>query len=278
MEWQKVELQPDVMTSDVRSQEGGLVHNETEYADTYNTKTFLQEQQLASKARVEPLVLMSMENQSLSGVKPTSYSRQCCPTAVPVPEPSPGEPHYVNRLVARPFTAPDKMLIYLDGVPGQHSAPATEREGWGGEGGGASRVYTTRGAPAEAPMQLPVSLMPGRVSMPEPSVSDLPRQFVLKRHRDSLLAPGATSQYANWRYGIYDFDYGRKNDARFDWRAGSGVPQPQSGIQRIVDSFSKTETHHQFHERFPESNPDLRENIIAGKKHLFNGIHQMVLR
>ena len=257
------------------------MHNDTEYADTYNTKTFLQEQQLASKARVEPLVLMSMENQALSGVKPTSYSRQCCPTAVPVPEPSPGEPYYVNRLVARPFTAPDKMLIYLDGVPGQHSAPATEREGWGGGAGGggvASRVYTTRGAPAEPPMQLPVPLMPERASLPEPTLSDLPRQFVLKRHRDSVLTPGASSQYANWRYGIYDFDYGRKNDARFDWRAGSGVPQPQSDIQSIVDSFSKTETHHQFHERFPESNPDLRENKITGKKHLFNGVHQMVLR
>ena len=267
VEWQKVELQPNVMTSDVRTQEGRIVQTETEYADTYNTKTFLQENQLASKARNEPLVLMSLENQAMSGVKPTSYSRQCCPTAVPVPEPSPGEPHYVNRLLARPYTAPDNMLIYLNGAPDQdRSAPTTQR--------GGSQVYTTRGAPAESPVQLPVPLKPETSS----SLTELPRQFTLKRHQHSLLTPGASSENASWRYGIYDFDYGQKHDSRFDWRAGSGVPQPTSNIQRIVDSFSKTDAHRQFHDRFQEINPDLRENIVAGKKHIFNGFHQMELR
>ena len=267
VEWQREELLPDVMTSDIRTQDGRLISKESEYADQYNTKTFLQENQLAPKARNEPLVVMSIENQDLSGVKPSTYSRACCPTAVPVPEPGPSQNDYVNRLVSRPYTAPDEMLVYQPPEELGMSSPATQR--------GPTQVYTTRGAPADPTRSYPVPLMPDR----EPTLTNLPRHFTLARPKYSVLTPGRKNDYDDWKYGIYNFDYGPKDDdARFDWHAGSGLPPPATNIQRILDGFSKTEARRQFHERFNEISPDLRENIVTGKKHIFNGLHQMILR
>ena len=65
---QKAALQPTVETTSVRTQEGGVVLKESTYGEGYNTKKFLQENNLPSHARNEPTSIMSHENTNLNNV------------------------------------------------------------------------------------------------------------------------------------------------------------------------------------------------------------------
>ncbi len=73
-------------------------------------------------------------------------------------------------------------------------------------------------------------------------------------------------------------DLGYKNDSQFDWDADSGRPRPWFNLLKMQDAFSKSEVRKKFHRQFPETNPDLRENLVTGKKHEFYGMNAQVLR
>ncbi|XP_022100502.1 uncharacterized protein LOC110984527 isoform X2 [Acanthaster planci] len=63
-------------------------------------------------------------------------------------------------------------------------------------------------------------------------------------------------------------------DPRLDWKPSSPFgPRPQTKLSKIQDSFTKTDARKEFHGTFPETNPDLRENIYSGKKHDFEGLN-----
>ncbi|XP_041460257.1 uncharacterized protein C7orf31-like isoform X1 [Lytechinus variegatus] len=61
-------------------------------------------------------------------------------------------------------------------------------------------------------------------------------------------------------------------DWRFDWSPGYALgPRPQTTLLKQQNSFTKTGTRREFNNTFPETNPDLRDNIFDGKKHEFQG-------
>ena len=63
-------------------------------------------------------------------------------------------------------------------------------------------------------------------------------------------------------------------DTRFDWFPGSPKgPRPQTNLLKLQNSFTETDTREEFHNRFSEKSPDLRENINYGKKHDFMGLN-----
>ncbi|CAD5119626.1 DgyrCDS8221 [Dimorphilus gyrociliatus] len=102
--------------------------------------------------------------------------------------------------------------------------------------------------------------------------------------KSSNLVP--TNLKTSWQNAsAYESQFGmnterQQYDPRFDWEPGSGTPRPQSRLLQIQNSFSKTDSRKEFHRKFPETNPDLRENIIFGRKHDFSpsGINAQVLR
>jgi hypothetical protein len=73
-------------------------------------------------------------------------------------------------------------------------------------------------------------------------------------------------------------DMTHKNDARFQWKPGCGTPRPQTLLLELQDSFTKSEARKQFRQRFPENLPDLRENLVTGRKHEFGNFNAQVLR
>jgi len=70
---------------------------------------------------------------------------------------------------------------------------------------------------------------------------------------------------------------GYKGDDRFKWQPGHGTPRPQTHLLNLQDTFSKSNIRNKFHSQFPETNPDLRMNIIKGKKHAFGGMNAQIL-
>ena len=73
-------------------------------------------------------------------------------------------------------------------------------------------------------------------------------------------------------------DLSFKKDARFNWEPGCGTPRPQSSLLDLQNAFRKSDVRRKFHENFPETNPDLRENHTRGRKHEFGGINAQVFR
>ena len=61
------------------------------------------------------------------------------------------------------------------------------------------------------------------------------------------------------------------------WYPGCGEPRPATALADIQNSFSKTEARRRF-DRFSENSPDLRDNIIAGRKHNFGSFNAQILR
>ena len=76
----------------------------------------------------------------------------------------------------------------------------------------------------------------------------------------------------------FKVDMSFKQEPRFDWKPGSGTPRPQSSLLDIQDGFSKSESRKMFRRQFPENLPDLRENIVLGRKHEFDSMNAQVLR
>lgn len=133
------------------------------------------------------------------------------------------------------------------------------------------------------PVQLHTSRSDGRnysVDLPVPLSS---RDMFTSKSSNTLPNKMKTSWQSSSAYGsqfkLDDFKR-EEHDPRFDWEPGSGIPRPQSRLLDIQNSFTRTDTRKDFHRKFPEKNPDLRENVVFGRKHDFapSGINAQVLR
>ncbi|XP_071789346.1 uncharacterized protein [Asterias amurensis] len=63
-------------------------------------------------------------------------------------------------------------------------------------------------------------------------------------------------------------------DPRLDWKPSSPFGhRPQTKLLKMQNSFTRTDTRQSYRKTFPETNPDLRDNIFTGKKHEFEGVN-----
>ena len=266
-------LQPSVRTSDVRTHEGGLVLKESTYGDGYNTKKFLQENQLPPHVRNEPLQVMSNVNQNLVPIRVT-----CTP----------------NFTAGRPLKVPDDILTG-DPLPGgdwlsksfdfggmrPHStpnvSPAFPRYSY--STGNLTARNATPGQTLDLPVDIERSRVASRYGVEDQLLSkssnffpNTQNSWSAKSAYQSQYPGGATPR----KPPLTDLSF--KDDERFSWKPSSGTPRPQTSLLDIQDSFKISEIRKKFHQQFPETNVDLRENIILGKKHTFGGINAQVFR
>lgn len=89
---------------------------------------------------------------------------------------------------------------------------------------------------------------------------------------------GNKSSYQTLHPGSQSIDLGYKNDERFNWRVSSGKSRPQTFLLDIQNTWSRSSARKKFHHQFPETNPDLRENLIRGRQHEFLDLNAQVLR
>ena len=266
---QKGKLQPSSAHARVRTQEDGVVLNESTYGEGYNTQKFLQENELPTHARNEPTTLMSHENENLRSVHQTATPSEGVP-GIRRPK-VPHEKELPN--LQRPDTAPDlSSHVFGDRYSYQASCGAIPT---------AASLETRQVASPHHYPHIPVSLGPDR----QPNTAHFTDQFA---SRSSNVIPGAGDQpgsaSCSWSAYQHQFpvfnrvDMTFKNDERFNWKPGCGVPRPQTSLLDIQNGFTRTDTRKNFHGNFRENCPDLRDNIVAGRKHTFMSMNAQVLR
>ena len=252
-------FQPQVQPTDVRTVENGLILKETTMNDGYNHQKFLQENDVHQPARREPLAIMSDENQALSNVKVVST-------------PKSGKIK-LEKMTLGGSKDPTKRHTSAPGVKYEKEFPQVD----------VRRAETTT---ASKPILRTTDSARRSMSfLNKPTRSphrDLSRSTSFNspktRHSWAGESPFA-SQIAPSPSSYFDLGY--KHDSRFDWQPESGTPRPQTSLLQIQDSFSKSGVRKKFHRDFPETNPDLRENIISGRKHdfgSFGSVNAQVLR
>lgn len=74
-EFQKSILQPNVQNARVKVQENGIILKDSTMGDSYNTKKFLQENEIGKFSRYEPNIVMSTTNQNLHNVRKASSTK-----------------------------------------------------------------------------------------------------------------------------------------------------------------------------------------------------------
>lgn len=257
---QEAHLQPNAQTADVRTLEGELVLKESTYGEGYNTKKFLQENQLPFYAKNEPLIIMSQENQDLNHVRMMSVPSHSAGQAGRSTEGVAGFQTQGKAVAGRPITAPEGPA-HSERYSYQWQMPEEEQNVLG-------RIapIVSSGHPKAGKLQ---------------SRHTVGNQFASKS--SNFQPKGLSSSWSpqsaygsQFQGSLVDMSF--KNDPRFGWKAGSGTPRPQTVLLDIQDSFTKSETRKRFHEKFRENGPDLRENITRGKKHEFGSMNAQVLR
>ncbi len=284
---QKAALQPQVETTDVKTQENGTTLQESTYGESYSTPKFLQDRGVSRMQRNEPLNLMSESNRNLLPIRLASLPRTARSvqfneditvaagaglepirlSSAPINNPKMEGPYR-----GRPDSSPQVHTNQTRGDPTATYIPASH-------GQQRTQVEILDGAPAQF-KKLPVPMEKTRYSY------SLGHDPIINSHhldtKSSNLMPTnlrhswAGGSAYNSQFAVVDMSF--KTDDRFNWSAGSGMPRPQSTLLQIQDSFSKSDVRKKFHERFPETNPDLRENILFGKKHEFSGMNAQILR
>lgn len=230
--------------------------------DSHNTEKFLQESELCSNVRSEPLCLMSDENQNLQPVRSASLPRR----RKSVSWGSDGRVAMTPRAAhsslpsihAKQCNTPSYVPIHL------------------------STARTLD------PLDLPVKLEKDRKIDSRSKNGMTCDQFASKS--SNFTAPGdlnmagnywsSKTSYQELHPGDQHFDLGYKNDGRFSWQPGQGTPRPQTRLTKMQDSWSKSDARKVFHKQFPETHPDLRDNERKGRQHEFfdRYINAQVLR
>ena len=276
---QTARLQPNVNTADVKTQERGVTLVESTYGEGFNTIKFLQENRLPTHVRNEPLTLMSRENQDLRRTKTVATLRSGRGVRfngnVTVGEDAGGQQNrHASALLGNPtMEHPLPRPETSSGVPLRTTRAATN-------GGFALHPACNAKADVRSPDFRDHRLYAAHPVEVEKSRRTSAGEWAVTKDtapstRHSW-APG--SSYKNQFPGVNHVDMSYKNDARFQWTAGCGTPRPQTSLIQIQDSFSKSDARQRFHTNFPETNPDLRENLIFGRKHQFDGVNAQILR
>ena len=275
--WQTKRIQPNIVTSDERTQEHGLTLKESTYGSHFNTRKFLQENQLDRHARQEPLMLMSHENQDLRNVRqmatPKSGKSVQFSDHLTVASGAGMEPLRTTSAIVsnsksevgtgfRPNSSPMfNSHPVLGDIPPRVTSLCTHDAGFVGDD-----------------IRFPVKLEKSRNNSFYDATSNLGSKssnFLPTNLRHSW---AGESSYNQKYMPSASVDLSFKRDSRFNWRAGSGLPRPQTTLLDMQNNFTKTDARRRFHAVFSETNPDLRENILKGKKHTFGGLNAQILR
>ncbi|XP_076437130.1 uncharacterized protein LOC143276493 [Babylonia areolata] len=289
-------------------QERELLQREaTTMGDSYNAKKFLQERSLDRHARAEPLSLMSHDNQSLGRVRSRSSTR---------PGKNVQFNHSVTVATMSPTSTPP-VNVQTQPLNGGEDTPREKVNPTQYTSTHALYRHENNGTDAAISSALVRHSMPAMFDTTARSVHfasdkavngsadfaalDLTRSNTFPRRPRSthgshgvldseytdqftslstnfmptgIRSASVSSSYQN-QFPIFDLGY--KHDQRFDWHPGSGVPRPQTSLLKMQDSFIKSDIRRKFHDLFPETNPELRFNIVKGKKHSFGGFNAQVI-
>ena len=248
---QKSSIQPNVQFSDARTQERGVVLTESSQGENYNTHKFLQEHTLHPHSRQEPLGLMSSVNQDLKRVSTIENTRSPNDELLISSQPLDYEKN--NSLKTEKSKSVDNPLSHL---------PVNVK-----------------------PQQLPASHMSFEDPEAKRSTRKTERGGTMQKSKSSNFLPtnmrhswSYQTSYQNQHKGDEPIDMSNKFDDRFHWKIASGHPRPQTSLLKIQDSFNKSDVKKKFYARFCDNAPDLRENIVYGKKHGFGGVNAQILR
>lgn len=288
---QKRILQPTVENARVKVQEGETVLTESNMGDSFNTHKFLQDYKITPAARNEPLNLMSVENSKLKNVRSAAELRN-------------------RNGLSKSVSFSDSVTIASSREDGKFrtfsAAMAEGKENKAGDKanttqylstqaeyrkdneGSARRPQPTFLMPEPAPVIKESTQMTNDVELSPRRPRRRPFSTTDTEYRDEFGSLSSNFAPSNLRHSYtfqtaYESQFPKyhhisyKSDDRFKWEPGHGVPRPQSTLLAIQDHFSKSDIRRNFHGQFREQNPDLRMNIISGKKHVFDGMNAQVL-
>ena len=291
-EHDKSKLQPTQNSARVKVLEKDTILKDSETGKSYNTKKFLQEYELPPFSRNEPLNIMSNENQNLTNVKlacglKSQKSVSFSDEVTVAQSDAFGTP-------VRIISAPTRMNKYNEeskenrspeeGIANTAQYKSTHAL-WG-----LLEKEEEEKAPWLTSSQLPVrasSFILPQESSTGPTMARSPRRRAYSsldtEYKDEFSSHSTNVVPSNLKYSLnFASSYGNqfpnysnlgyKHDSRLLWEPGHGAPRPQTKLLDVQDSFNKTELRKRFHSTFCETNPDLRENIINGKKHTFYGV------
>ncbi|WAR04868.1 CG031-like protein [Mya arenaria] len=314
-EFQKSILQPNVQTARVKVQEGETILKDSTMGGSYNTRKFLQEQEIGKFSRYEPNIVMSAENQNLHNVRKASSTKQKnvkFSDNVMVAKsldsgilrlssaPTRGSPRMVTttkELLAsdpgpKPPTDPIattqyssvQALYHPENDKEPEEKEENEQDGMPYDPNNLPRIKFTNietqlsneTKNGETPFIAYSSTLQKKPCSSEPS----------SEYRNEFSSKGTNFIPSNLQHSLsFESAYkaqfpvhriGYKDD-RFSWQPGHGTPRPQTSLLDIQNSFEKTAVRRNFLGHFSESNPDLRQNITRGKKHNFWGINGQLI-
>ena len=234
--------------SDVRTQERGIVLRESTQGESYNTHKYLQENTLHPHARQEPYGLVSKNNCDLKKVSNLENA---------------SGPLQYGSVVQ--YTADEKASSLQ-----KHSSSAVEDPFNNYPVNIRPQPRMPRSKTSSHPLISTGRSMNGGVLQKSQSSNFLPSNL---RHSWSY-----QSSYQDQHTGDDPIDMTYKQDPRFKWQLGCGTPRPQTSLLKLQDAFNKSEVKRKFYQRFGDNAPDLRENLVMGKKHSFGGMNAQIMR
>lgn len=288
---QKRILQPNVDNARVKVQEGETILTESNMGDSYNTHKFLQDYRITQAARNEPLNLMSVENSKLKNVRSAAELRN-------------------RNGMSKSVSFSDSVTIASSREDGKFrtfsAAMADGKETKAGDKANTTQYLSTQAEyrkdnegstrrpqptfliPEPAPIIKESNQISAEGNLSPRRPRRRPFSTTDTEYRDEFGSLSTNFAPSNLRHSYtfqtaYESQFpkyqhiGYKADNRFNWEPGHGAPRPQSTLLNIQDSFSKSDVRRNFHGQFKEENPDLRMNVISGKKHVFDGMNAQVL-
>ena len=301
---QKSRLLPTAESARPRIQEGEVVLRASTAGESYNTHKFLQDYSLPQYVRSEPLSLMSKENQNLANVQinsldiktGTSFANGLRKSVkfndqVTVGEGAGNSP----LLISQANLENPKVTLYSPRAPTPRNIRPVPSPLSSSLPNISATVDKDMGHMITSMQRSTVPFRPGTSSgtRAKPDYlstlseaqhgflrEQVPARNLFESKSSNLGIGGSTSYNLKSSYGQ---QYQRmlddsKNDPRFNWAPGCGVPRPQTSLIKIQNSFTKTDAYKRLHEQFPEKNPRLIDNIIEGRQHEFNSLNAQVLR
>ena len=299
-------LQPTVETARVKVQEGNTILKESTMGDSYNTQKFLQEHEIGKFSRNEPLTVMSSVNQNLHNVRKASSTKSKNVKFADNITVAQSLDSGILRLSSAPTRGSPRMVLDSDPKPATEPVVTTQYTSTQAQYNPQfDQEESDKEENAEAGEDGPVTVPRIRFTNIETKLEDRDKEekpfiaysSVLRKrpvtsdpsseYRNEFSSKGTNFMPSNLHNSLsfesaYKAQYpshhiGYKHDPRFSWEPGYGVPRPQTSLLDQQNRFEKSSVRRKFHHQFPESNPDLRQNIVSGKKHDFYGISGQLL-
>ncbi|XP_071100820.1 uncharacterized protein [Haliotis cracherodii] len=291
---QKQMIQPNEVTARPLVQEGDFLLKESTMGDSYNVHKFLQENELPRHARNDPQQVMSRENQRLSNVRSRSGTRTSKSVQfsdnVTIRTVVPDQPIRVETAPAG-ATRPRGRSQMLDSdvtnttqYVSRHALYSKENENPMDQSQTPRHKVTFR---AEFEPLKELTTTKQDISVPDRSFKRRPNASSLSEYKDEFGSLSTNFMPSNLKttmafrtsyesqFPTFNLDF--KDDSRFSWEPGCGVPRPQTSLLNIQNRFNRSAVRRSFHGDFREEAPDLRKNISSGKKHNFSGFNTQVL-